>query len=545
MLVLAPIVLAQWLGLVAFALTVRHNGWLYYQGGDETFYYTTSWLLTGWQLPTTAIGYGWSFLTTPIALFAGPNVLDGMPAIIVLNAVVLGPVATLCVYGIASRLGGRLLGYWAAACWVAAPYAVIPLWDHRYHQKWVELFLPQALGLTNLGDYPSMVALLVAAYFCFRALDGRDVRDGLVAGLATGFAVGIKPANGLFVAAPLLGFLLARRWRQLVPFVGALGVTMITLAIWKQRGLGENPALASGSPALAYMGFGGVPLAFLHPVTKYVHVDWGQIGHNLDVLREFFWSVRPLEYLPIAGAAAVALRQAPKAAFLGAWFFAYFFVKGSSPHASVEDASFFRLMMPGFPAYLLLGTALPLLVPTYAARASERFRAAEPRWPRNQRRFAAVVVVFALVPLLMVATLRAQRTAQALKVYPDGLYLPIDSGFRVDARAQTGRVELSWPARNGSATAFYRVYRAPAFAPDPVTAANPPIVEGMKCRRGSHADCFLEATVVAVTTTLRAVDERVPRGRWTYYVAAASNWLGDPTLGDPLVLGKPVTVSVG
>src|SRR5581483_1455132 len=35
--VLAPLLLLQWAALLAFALTVRHNGWLYYQGGDETF----------------------------------------------------------------------------------------------------------------------------------------------------------------------------------------------------------------------------------------------------------------------------------------------------------------------------------------------------------------------------------------------------------------------------------------------------------------------------------------------------------------------------
>ncbi len=49
----------------ASALTVRHNGWIYYQGGDQVWYYTTSWLLAHGQVPLTAVGYGWSVLLLP------------------------------------------------------------------------------------------------------------------------------------------------------------------------------------------------------------------------------------------------------------------------------------------------------------------------------------------------------------------------------------------------------------------------------------------------------------------------------------------------
>ena len=70
---------------------------------------------------------------------------------------VLGPIALLCVYGIASRIGGRLLGYWASLLWVVAPFAAIPLFVGRYHERWIEQFLPQALGLTAMADFPSMV----------------------------------------------------------------------------------------------------------------------------------------------------------------------------------------------------------------------------------------------------------------------------------------------------------------------------------------------------------------------------------------------------
>jgi hypothetical protein len=547
--VLVPLLVVQWLALLAFALTVRHNGWLYYQGGDETFYWTTSWLLSGWHLPTTPIGYGWSYLQAPLALVFGPNILDALPAIVLLNTLVLLPIAALCVYGIGARIGGRAIGYLAMLAWIVVPYASIPLWDQRYHQKWVELFLPQALGLTNLADFPSTVCLLVAAYFCFRALDGDDVREGVVAGLATGFALGIKPSNALFVAAPAVAFVLARRWRQLAATALGAALPVVVLALWKSRGLGYNPALSAGDPHLAYLGLFAPPLALTDPFTRYVHVDWHMLGVNLDVLREFFWSVRPLQYLPLAGLVAICFRSLPKGAFLGSWFFAFFFIKGSAQYARVEDGSFFRLMMPSFPAYLLLAAGIPLLVPTVGRELVARLPGLPARRPLGDRRVAAAAIVFALVPLVIVLATRPMRSPIAVKLFQDGLFLPIDRGFRPSAAVEGDAVRLSWPPKSGPGVkVFYRVLRGPAYAIDPISRANPPTVEGVKCSRrsGSAAsDCILNLTSdVGKTAGLSIVDRPGP-GRWTYYVGMASNWLDDPDFGDVLLLSRPVTVAVG
>ena len=159
------IVVLQWLTLVAFVLVVRRNGWLFYQGGDETFFHTDAWVLSRGHIPESEIGFGWSYLITPIAGIFGPSYISSLPALVLFQTLVLLPIAVCCVYGIAARIGGRLIGYFAALVWVLAPFASIPLWDHRYHEKFVEQFLPQAFGMTGLGDFPSMVCVLVAAYF--------------------------------------------------------------------------------------------------------------------------------------------------------------------------------------------------------------------------------------------------------------------------------------------------------------------------------------------------------------------------------------------
>ena len=91
--------------------------------------------------------------------------------LVLAQVLVLGPIALYCVYAIAREIGGRLLGYWAALLWVITPFAAIPLFVDRYQERWSEQFLPQALGLTAMADFPSMVLVLAGALFVVRSLE--------------------------------------------------------------------------------------------------------------------------------------------------------------------------------------------------------------------------------------------------------------------------------------------------------------------------------------------------------------------------------------
>jgi hypothetical protein len=318
----------------------------------------------------------------------------------------------------------------------------------------------------------------------------------------------------------------------------------VTLLVWKERGLGRNPAIASPDGHLAFI----VPVvAFLHPVTRYVHVDWGHLGDNMDALREFFWSVRVLEFLPIAGTVAVARRSIPKALFLACWFFGYFFIKGSTTQASVEDGSFFRLMLPAFPAYLLLGASIPLLVPTYGARLAERFLAPAVRRTDNPWGPVAAGFVFALIPFLIVMTIRPLNAPRAVKYFEQGVFVPVDNSFKVEARARGPQVTLRWRPPGGSAKTYYRIFRLKSYQPDFETAANPPIVQGLRClpERRAHGarDCevLMELRGITRSTTFT---ERAPPGVWSYRVGMSANWRNDPTLGDVLLLSAPADAVV-
>ena len=228
---------------LVLALAVDHNGWVWFQGGDQIWLSTQGWLLGQLELPPTELGYLWSYALTPIMWVTGPTYVQALPPLVVLQVLVLGPVALLCIYDLASRIGGRLLGYWASFLWAIAPFASIPLFVDRYQERFGEQFLPQALGLTAMSDYPSMVLVLASAVFVVRSLDAARVTDAMLAGLLLGAATAVKPPNLLMGVGAALAYLVARRWRAGLAFGVAIVPSLLVLALWKERGLGGIPVL--------------------------------------------------------------------------------------------------------------------------------------------------------------------------------------------------------------------------------------------------------------------------------------------------------------
>jgi hypothetical protein len=543
--VLAPLVVAQWVVLAVFALTVQRNGWLFYQGGDQTWFYTSAWELAHGRVPETLVGYLWPFLLTPLAVLAGPDFLDGLPVIILVQVLVLAPLALFCAYWIAARVGGRLLGYFAAVAWIVAPFAAQPLFVGRYHERWNEQTLPQALGFTALGDFPSMVLLMVAAVFVLRAIDGLARGDVIAAGIVTGLAIALKPANGLFVFAPLVAFVLTRRWRAALEFALVLAPALLTLVVWKYRGTGisvlalDPTVLAAAAEPPPHPS----ELPWWEQVRDFVPLDVHQLNHQFLGFREYFWSARLLEFIPVAGAIAMARRSVPKAAFFGVWLAAFFVVKGSSPAVSVETATIWRLLMPAWPAYFFLAVSLPLLVPVWGARLPERFPAPlrAVAWPRR----ALIPLAFALaLPLVATVLLPPSKGEGAAKLPLQSLFLPVDQDVGLTVTPVVGGLDLSWRApKPRSADSFFIVYRSPLEYT--LSEGDRRVIhQGKLCEPTRNASrCTIEMTEVGRTRSSRFVD-RVGRGQWTYRIGTAANWLNDESRGDPFVISRPLNVSV-
>jgi hypothetical protein len=527
--VLATLAGAQIAATLALALRVEHNGWVYFQGGDQIWFTTSGWLLGRFQLAPTESSYLWPLVQAPVTWVTGSTYVQVLPALVVLNVLVLGPIGLLCVYGIASRIGGRLLGYWAVLLWVIAPYAAIPLFVDRYHEKWTEQFLPQATGLTAMADYPSMVIVLCAAFFVTRSLAPQRVLDAALAGLLLGAAGGLKPPNLLFGFGAALAYPIARRWREALLFGVAVVPGLLLLAFWKYRTLGSIPAFAMEEVRLSA---GATPIAFDLNVHKYLQLDVDHWRLQMAQLREFFFSPRLAQWAPFAGLVAVLrVRRGPIAGLLGGWLGAFILVKGFNENADIQANTFWRLLMPAWPAYLLLFASIPLLVPTLVRRLGPRFTPPTAN-PVRARWVAVALVVTILLPAAATAASSriAPPTPAIVPVEASAEILtPIDSSIDVKTEEAGNAVRLSWTDGPWNAKVFYRIYRSTRTDGD------------LQCATSNSSTwvCYFEGEQIGSTRDRSFVVPNAPPGA-TYRIGVGTNWANDPELGDIFVFSPPV-----
>lgn len=535
--VLAGFVVAEWLITLGVALSVRHNGWLYYQGGDELWHYVTSWLLGQGRLAHTSVGYGWAVVLLPFALAGGPDLVTPLPFIVLLNVLVLMPIALLATYGIGRRLGGRLFGYWCAALWILVPIIGIKYTDAGYHQRYTELLLPQSLGLTGMSDFPSMVGGVVAAYFTLRAVQGHSRSDGVLAGLLAGVVIGIKPSNAPLVVGMALALLVARRWRSLVYTGAGFAPGIVALVVWKARGEGNLPLFHSASPGTGLMTAHAAPLLALGLHT-YVSPSWSFFTAQLHDVEQHFWSVRVIEWLFLAGLVGLFRRSRPAALLFGGWFFSLVGAKWMTPgHGTIADSDLLRQTIPAIPAALMLLAGLLFLFPGLPQRMHSPLPG---EWGSRRLRIglaSGLVTLFAVVPIALAAGLPTLSTSDTLSYYTQS-GSSLSAPFAVDPSwkptlTRAGRtVHLSWRRLTPlGGTLDYNVVVAPAS-------------QAIVCAvTGGGAQCRVNGSLAAATHGTAYTGKLGP-GTWTFRVLATGSWINDPMAGNSFVAGPPVTVTV-
>jgi hypothetical protein len=497
--VLGPLVVVGWLVVGFVAHAAVHTGWLYSSGnGRESF--TTAWLLAHGHAPYTHLGYGYALLLAPIARITGGDMLSALPAIVVFNVVVLAPIALLCVYAIAKPIAGRRWAYIVSVLWVLAPVLAIRYFLADYHRRYVGETLPAVLGLTASPDFPAMVAVLVAAFFCARALLGGDRRDALISGLAAGIAIGVKPASAAFLPALFVALLVGRRFGSIA--AAALGVlpSLVCLLIWRDLTLGRV----------------GLTLGF--------PVHWPTLWHNIDGLREYTWSRRMIEWAIVGGAIGIWRRSFPLAMLIGGWLASFLVLKGTS-YADIGNGNFFRDLAPAFPAAFLLATAWIVLIPVLGAHLVRQPGISS--WPRPGRARRVVLWLGVALAVLPVIPLLAFSRSESATAAPDDRSTLVPAGgFALHAQGATGDVVLSWPGQShGGARVRYAIFRWPSS-------------------EDGTGEVILPTKATAIVSGTTATD-RPGAGSWTYRVAAIAGAPPPADVDGALVVSRPVTLTVG
>ena len=270
-------------------------------------------------------------------------------------------------------------------------------------------------------------------------------------------------------------------------------------------------------------------------------IDFETWKQNMSNLREFTWSARVIQFLPLAGAIAVARRSVPVAGLLLTWLLAYVAVKGSASVATIESGSYWRLVMPALPAFALLAAAVPLLVPTFLGRMGDRLAPVPARRP-GFRGTVAAIVLFSVVPivvLLVASPLRVDTNVTppirvlSKEIVLDNIAVPSDSSVvDLEVRRTANGNELTWTDSTKRASTFYRVYRATHAGGFP----------DMVCELRGVDRCELRSETLVTTRDHRFVDPDPPPDA-VYRIGVAANWLDETDRGDVFVLSPPVAPS--
>jgi len=373
---LVAAVVLQWIVTAGVALVATHTGSLF---GDRTVAeaaVTASNSLIHGTVPATH-GPGYALLLAPIVALTD-DVGSVASVVTTVNIVVLAPLCAYFLFELAERTAGRLFAGATMAVWSVAPVAAAHLFVPKYHATYVDDVLPALYGLTVQPEFVAMTLSVASAALAMRAVAGSR-HSALVAGLLAGAAIGVSPMAAGVAIGIVFAIAVSRRWRSLLDVTIGLTASLAPTIVWRQRALG-GPTLTLGHPS------------------------WSTFQSSMAQIREFFWSNRLLQWLPIAGTIGV-VRLMPALAALTASWLAVASVLVVATTADFGGGHAFISLIPAWPAYALLVAAIPALVPTLTTRFGGRLEPRKDVTDIAKGGVAAAVAFLAALPLVLVVLL--------------------------------------------------------------------------------------------------------------------------------------------
>jgi hypothetical protein len=199
-------------------------------------------------------------------------------------------------------------------------------------------------------------------------------------------------------------------------------------------------------------------------------------------------------------------------------------LKGGTPSASVYEWSYFRLTMPGFPAYVLLAACIVFLIPGLGRRWRSTAPAAVPL--RFSRALALAGVVLVIYPLVLIVSTRAHAGNRVAYETSANLLTPVVSSLGLQVGADGGKTHLHWRQPDvGSTDVWYVVYRG----------------EDDGCDPGKTRYCEFAMPLAAVVHGTSWTTSKPGPGVWRVGVIADPR--ATPHDGDLLLLSTPARAS--
>lgn len=375
---LVAAVALQWLVTAGVALVATPAGSIFGdQNAAEAAVAASNSLVDG-AVPATS-GPGYALLLAPIVAVTD-NVGSVASIVTTINIVVLAPLCAYFLFDIAVRTAGRLFAGATMVVWSVAPVAATRLFTPSYHETYVDDVLPAFYGLTLQPEFVAMTLSVASAAFATRAIVGSP-RSALVAGLLAGVAISVTPTAAGVAIGVLAAIAVSRRWRSLLEAAMGLSAAIVPTLAWRQLALG------------------GLTLTLGHP-------SWSTFQSSMAQTREFFWSNRLLQWLPIAGAIGVARLMPPIASLAAGWLaVASVLVVATATTADFTGGQIFVSLIPTWPAYAVLVAAIPALVPTLKTRLGRHLEPSREITGVPQVAVVTLIALLAALPLVLVVLL--------------------------------------------------------------------------------------------------------------------------------------------
>jgi hypothetical protein len=373
---LVAAVVLQWIVTAGVALVATRTGSLF---GDPTVakaaVAASNSLVHGAVPATPAPGY--ALLLAPVVALTGD--VDSVASVVTtVNVVVLAPLCAYFLFELAERAAGRLFAGATMVVWSVAPVVAANLYIPTYHATYVDDVLPALYGLTVQAEFVAMTLSVASAAFAMRAVAGSR-HAALVAGLLAGAAIGVTPTAAGVAIGILFAIAVSRKWRSFLDAAIGLTASLVPTLVWRQRALGA-------------------------PTVTLGHPSWSTFQSSMAQIREYFWSNRLLQWLPIAGTIGMA-RLVPAFAALAAGWLATASVLVVATAADFGGGRAFISLIPAWPAYALLVAAIPALVPTLTTRFGQHLKPTKEAADIRKSGVAAAAVLLAALPLLLVILL--------------------------------------------------------------------------------------------------------------------------------------------